>query len=320
LKIVKRILIGLGALIALAVIGIVTKFYVLLPKARAAQEMKAPNTPEAVERGRYLAHHVAVCVGCHSKVDESLPGEPLVDGHLGEGRDFGVLPGFPGHIRSRNITSDKTHGIGAWTDGEIVRAMREGISRDGKPLFPMMPYQAYAKTMSDEDALAIVAYLRTLPPSSNDPGRMQVDFPVSMFARMAPAPLGQPAGGQPPSGVDRGNWLLIAASCHDCHDTFDDKHEPIPGKTLAGGNEFPIPGKGKVYSANITSDKATGIGAYSDEDLLRVLNEGVGKNGRQLYGMPWPYYKGMTDEDKRALIAALRTVPPVVNAVPARTF
>ena len=80
---------------------------------------------------------------------------------------------------------------------------------------------------------------------------------------------------------------------------------------------FPLPkGKGVAVASNITSDKATGIGAYSDDDLRRVFNEGKGKSGRNLYTMPWSYYGGMTPEDKEALIAALHEVPAVGNVVP----
>ncbi|MBK7582695.1 MAG: c-type cytochrome [Myxococcales bacterium] len=315
MKIVKRVLLALAALVVLGVSALLVRFYGMLPKARAAENLTAPNTPEAIERGRYLVHHVTGCVGCHSKVDETRPGEPLVEGHAGEGRDFGDVPGFPGHIRAGNLTPDKATGIGGWTDGEIARAMREGIAKDGRALFPMMPYQSFAKTLSDADTLAIIAYLRTLPVIKNDPGRMEVNFPVSMFIRAAPAPLSQPSAGAPPDGVDRGNWLLTAASCHDCHDSVNQRREPLPGMSLAGGTPFNVPGKGQVLSANITSDPATGIGSYTDDDLMRVFNEGVGKDGRALYGMPWPYYKGMTDGDKRALIAALRTVKAVTHAV-----
>ena len=69
--------------------------------------------------------------------------------------------------------------------------------------------------------------------------------------------------------------------------------------------------------ASTPRSKNTGIGAYTDEDLLRVFNEGIGKSGRPLYAMPWRYYGGQTMDDKRALIAALRKVPPVSNVVPA---
>jgi cytochrome c553 len=322
MKIVKRVLLVLAALIALAVLLIVGKFYVLSPNARAATEVKAPSTPEAIERGRYFAHHVAVCMGCHSQVDEAQPGEPIVDGRTGSGREFPEIPGFPGRIRAPNLTPDKETGIGNATDGEILRAMREGIGRDGHVLFPMMPYRTYAKSLSDADALAIIAYLRSLKPIKNAIAKMTVDFPVSMFIRAVPAPVTSSPPAPPPASdqLARGQWLLTVGNCHDCHDSFDERREPIAGKELAGGAEFPIPGKGTLYVPNITSDKATGIGAYTDEDLMRVLNEGIGKSGRKLYGMPWPYYGGLVDEDKRALIAALRRVPAVSNVVPPHTF
>jgi hypothetical protein len=86
--------------------------------------------------------------------------------------------------------------------------------------------------------------------------------------------------------------------------------------SFAGGMKFPLPGGKYAIARNITSDKATGIGAYSDEDIKRVLTEGKGKDGRTLFVMPWFYYKGMTTEDQAALLAALREIPPVANLVP----
>jgi hypothetical protein len=318
----KKIIGALLGVILLVVLGLGIKFYWLSPRLRPAQDLKAPLSFDAVIRGRYLVQSVTGCLGCHSEINEAVSGEPPVDGRLGSGRDFGLLPGFPGHIRAPNLTRDPDTGIGKWTDGELVRAIREGVSRDGQPLFPMMPYGAYSKTLSDEEVLDIVAYLRTLPAIKNDAGRTTVNFPVSMFVRAAPAPLVKSPAGEPPFSdtLARGQWLLIACSCHDCHDSVDGHRQPIPGKSLAGGVPMPVSGKGLVYSANISSDPATGIGSYSDDELLRVLNEGKGKAGQTLYSMPWRYYGGMTDTDKRALIAALRAVPAVVNAVQAPTF
>jgi mono/diheme cytochrome c family protein len=320
MRIVKRILAGLAALIVLSVGAVLIKFYVLSPKYRDAADVKAPSSADAIERGRYLAWHVTACIGCHSEVDVTLSGEPVKPGREGSGRDFGDLPGFPGRVRAQNLTPDRETGIGAWTDGEVLRAMREGVGKDGRTLFPMMPYQSYAKSLSDADSLAIVAYLRTLKPIRNAVGSSSIDFPVSMFIRGVPAPLEQGAPPLPADRLERGKRLLTLASCHDCHDAFDDKRNAIPGRELSGGAEFPIPGKGSIYAANITSDKASGIGAYADEDLIRVFREGKNKSGRQLYAMPWPYYKGLTDDDLEALLLALRQTPPVVNAVPPPTF
>jgi mono/diheme cytochrome c family protein len=312
---VKRALSVVGGLLVLAIGGVTTKFFVLSPKSRAPQDVHAPTTPEAIARGKYLATNVAVCLGCHSKLEESKPGHPMVEGMAGSGRDFGPEPGFPGRIRTANLTPDKQFGIGNWTDGEVLRAMREGIGKDGHALFPMMPYKNLGANLSDDDGLAIIAYLRSLPPIANDPGKTEINFPVSMFIRAAPAPLEKSAGAPPTDPMGRGKWLLGMGNCNLCHDSFDSKRQPLPGMHFAGGEPFSVP-QGKVYAANITSDKATGIGAYSDEDLMRVFNEGIGKAGRPLLQMPWAFYKGMTDDDKKALILALRDTPPVNHPVP----
>lgn len=318
-KIVVRVLAVVGALLVLAVLALVVKFYVLSPRARPAPTVTAPSTAETIERGRYLANNVAACVACHSPVQEDKPGDPPVDGRIGSGRDFGDLPGFPGHLRAPNLTPDKETGIGNATDGELLRGMREGIGRDGHALFPQMPFRTYAETLSDDDALAVIAYFRSLPPLKNNPGRTEVKFPVSMFIRAVPQPLEVSAPAAPSSTdkLARGNWLLSACSCRECHDSRNARREKIPGRAFAGGMKFPLPnGKGFAMAPNITSDKASGIGAYSDEDLRRVLDEGKGKSGRALYIMPWTYYGGLTKDDKEALLLALRAVPPLVNLVP----
>jgi mono/diheme cytochrome c family protein len=318
-KIAIRVLAALVGLIGLAILALVVKFFVLSPQLRPAPQVVAPQTPEAIAKGRYLVDHVAGCLGCHSTIQEDQPGEFLVPGRLGAGRDFGVWEGAPFHLRSPNLTPDKQYGIGEWTDGEVLRAIREGVSRDGRPLFPQMPYLTYRETLSDEDALSIIAYLRTLAPIASTPGKTEIKFPVSMFVRAAPKPLeSSPPAAPPPSDkLARGKWLLKTGSCNDCHDSVDKRMQPIPGKALAGGFKFPLPnGKGYVIAPNITPDKATGIGAYSDDDLRRVFNEGKGKAGRPLYVMPWSAYAGLTVEDKEALIAALRQVTAVTNVVP----
>ncbi len=146
------------ALVVLATGGLVVKFYLLSPRSRPPVDLKAPTSAAAVEHGRYLARNVAACMTCHSPVDETKPGDEVIEAQLGGGRDFGALDLLPGRVRARNLTPHPTAGIGAWTDGEVVRAMREGVSRDGSPLFPMMPYLTYGRALSDDDALSIVAY------------------------------------------------------------------------------------------------------------------------------------------------------------------
>lgn len=121
------------------------------------QAIKAPPRTDTVAYGAYLAGPVAHCMECHTPMDK---GVRQWDTRLGAGGfDF---PGPWGVSTSRNITSSKTKGIGAWTDDEVKRAITQGISRDGSKLKPPMGFQYYA-TVKPEDLDAVVAYLRTVP-------------------------------------------------------------------------------------------------------------------------------------------------------------
>jgi hypothetical protein len=308
-----------GTALFAAAAFVALRFYGLAPVRRPAQALQAPTTPEAIERGRYLVNHVLACGSCHSETLEHVPGDPIKPGRFGSGRNFGRLPGFPGDLRAPNLTPH-ADGLGTWTTGEVVRAIREGIARDGRPLSPFMPYANYGRHLSDPDVLAVAAYLKTLAPLQGSLAPTQMDFPVGMFVRTLPRPVESPAAPLPAEPVARGERLLELAGCVDCHDAFDDRHQPLPGRRLAGGMAFSVPGKGSVYAPNLTPNSATGIGAFSDEDLMKVFRTGLNRKGRALYVMPWSAYSGLTDEDARALIAALRKLAPVSNPVPAPTF
>jgi len=310
----KKILLSLVGLVALAFAGVAGYFYLLHPKVRPAPEMTAPSTPDAVSRGRYVAEAMTGCPACHSPIDMTRPGEFPEAGRLYAGRVFGEEMGFPGTLVASNLTPDPETGIGQWTDGEIVRAMREGVGRDGRALFPLMNYPHY-RDLSDEDALAIVAYLRTQAPIRHDPGRTRLDFPVSMMIRTLPQPLEDSPGGYPPHGVERGRMMLRVLLCGECH-TQSERGQPVAGMELAGGTEMTGPW-GTVYSANITSHPSAGIGAYSDDDLRRIFRDGKNRAGRELWVMPWSITRNLTDEDLDSLIAALREIPPNPYLVPA---
>lgn len=310
-KWLKRIGLGLGALLVLAVSAALVFFYVLHPKLRDAPTVTAPKTAEAIARGKYLANNVHVCVVCHSPTQENVPGDPVNESQLFAGRVF-PDPEFPGTLVAPNLTPAK---LGAWTDGEIMRAIREGVSRDGRTLFPMMPYGHY-RHLTDDDTLAIIAYLRSVPSIENTVPAMKVDFPVSMFVRLAPTPLEKAPPAYPTDPVGHGMVLLETMGCVGCHTPFDDKGQPDAAREYAGGMKFAA-AFGTVYSSNITSDAATGIGSYTDEDLMRVFKEGTGKDGRALYIMPWRAYQGVSDGELRAVIAALRTLKPQSHVIPA---
>lgn len=110
--------------------------------------------------------------------------------------------------------------------------------------------------------------------------------------------------------IERGRYVAVAADCVACHS--------LPGgKPYAGGSPLYTP-FGTLVAPNITPDRETGIGNWTEEDLRRTLREGIGRGGKRLYpAMPYPAYTRMTDDDIRALWTYLRTLEPVSNAVEA---
>ncbi len=309
----RRILIAAGALVVLAVVAVPAYFYVAYPKMRPPLNVTAPSTPEAIARGKYLVSALG-CASCHSPVDDTRPGDFPKEELKFSGRVFPADMGLPGTVIAPNISPDPDTGIGQWTDGEVLRAIREGISRDGRPLFPFMNYPNYRK-LPESDLLAMIAYLRTQRPIRNDPGRTKLNFPVNMLIRTVPRPVTDAPAELPAPGVERGRLLMAVGMCGECH-SQSRRGKPIPGLELAGGQRF-TGSFGAVYSANITSHVAAGIGAYSNDDLIRVFREGRNRAGRELWVMPWSATRHLSDEDVMSLIAALRQVPANSYLVPA---
>ena len=131
------------------------------PARRAPLRESIKLTDARVEHGAYLAKHVLACIGCHSKRNWNRLGGPIV-GHSGAGGNcYSEKWGMPGRVCPPNLTRDKATGLASWTDGEIMRAVREGVDRHGDALFPLMPYAAY-RSLSDEDTRDVVAFLRSL--------------------------------------------------------------------------------------------------------------------------------------------------------------
>lgn len=289
----------------------------LLPAVGKAPDVKATPSPDRIERGRYLANHVAVCMDCHSTRDWSRFSAPLVAGSMGIGGEyFGPEMGFPGTFYSKNITP---YHLSNWTDGEIYRTITTGVNRDGDALFPVMPYLNYGK-MDPEDVLSIIAYLRTLAPQKSDPPARKVDFPLNFIINTIPqkaAPMPRPG---PADIVKRGEYLVTIAACVECH-TPVKKGQIIPEKAFSGGREFNMPA-GVLHTANITPDIKTGIGAWTDSMFVSRFKSfsqadslpRVGKNEFNTI-MPWSMYAGMTEEDLKAIFAYLKTVKPANNKV-----
>jgi mono/diheme cytochrome c family protein len=317
-KFLKITALALAALV-LALTALLSYVKLALPDVGPAPDITVDKSPEAVAHGKYLALNVALCVDCHSNRDWSYFGGKFPDDIFNGGNldEFTREAGLPGNFYAPNLTP--TH-LGNWTDGEIYRAITMGVSKDGRPLFGLMPFHNYGK-LDDRDIHDIIAFLRSVPPSNRVVPASEADFPVSFIMHTVPAKNTPQARPDTTDLVAYGKYLFTMASCSDCHTPMD-KGAPIMEKFMAGGQAFKLP-QGTVHAANITPDPETGIGNMSKEAFLSRFHAysdstwkpyQVEKGGLNTT-MPWKAYSGMSDTDLGAIYAYLRTLPPIHNKV-----
>jgi len=305
--------IALGILAVTAITATIGWRPFIGPSFREVTNRKFESTPQRIERGRYLATAVAGCFGCHSEHDWKSHGAPLLAGMQGAGEVM-PLPDLPGRVIAPNITADVETGIGAWSDDELARAIREGVDRDGRTLFPMMPYQNF-RHMSDEDLASVIVYLRTLPPVRHVLPKTQIIFPVKYLIQSAPEPVTGPVSSDIPTSADpvkRGAYLVNLADCAFCH-TPHVRGEPVADMDFAGGMPFTGPW-GTVASANLTPDDS-GIKYYDEALFVQALRTGYVRARELKPIMPYGEYGHMTDDDLKAIFAYLRSLKPVKHRV-----
>ena len=263
----KKILKGGGYLLLLILVvvaGIIIYVKTSLPNVGPAEELTVERTPERIERGRYLAWSVSICMDCHSTRDWTKFSGPISRGTTGKGGEvFDASVGLPGTFYSKNITPE---GITRYTDGELLRVITTGVSKEGKALFPIMPYPYYRK-MDTEDIYSIIAYLRTLEPVKNEVPESEPNLMMSVLLNTIPVK----ADPQPrPDSTDQlamGAYLTNAAACIECHTPFE-KGKILPEFAFSGGREFQFPNGSVVRSLNITPDLETGIGKWTEAQFL----------------------------------------------------
>jgi mono/diheme cytochrome c family protein len=318
----RKILRIFGFIIGLLVVGIaVLLIYVktALPNVGPAPVMKVNPTPEMVERGKYLANHVTVCMDCHGTRDWSKFSGPMKAGFEGAGGEvFDKRFGFPGVFVARNITP---FSLTSWTDGEIFRTITTGVNKDGKAMFPVMPYRNYG-LLDEEDIKAIIAYIRSLPSIESHIPDSKADFPMNFILNTIPVKANLSKRPLSTDVVAYGKYLATAASCNECH--TNQVNGKIVGKDFAGGREFSIGNGNIVRSMNITPDPS-GIGSWTKEQFINrfkmytdssyVLPTVDLVKGDLQSMMPWTMYSGMTTEDLGAIYEYLRTVAPVSGKI-----
>lgn len=318
----KKVLKVLGYVLLFVIVlvaGGLTYVKVALPNVGKAEEMTIERTPQRIERGRYLAHSVTLCMDCHGTREWNKFSGPMVAGTEGKGGErFDQKYGFPGVYFSKNITPA---GIGRYTDGELYRVITTGVTKEGRALFPVMPYPYYGK-MDPEDIKSIIAYIRTIPAIPNEVAESKSDFPMNFIINLIPRKA-EPM--KLPDTTDRvayGKYLINAAGCAECH-TREKQGQIIPELMYSGGRSFKVPSGGTVTSSNITPDTETGIGnwtedafvnrfkGYADSSYVPQAITGGGFNTV----MPWTMYGRMKRSDLAAIYAYLKTVPAQKNMV-----
>src|SRR5262244_12482 len=228
-----------------------------LPSAAAAQAPPAAD----IARGKYVFGATGGC-GCHT-----VPKGPVNAG----GRKY---EGPFGTVYSSNITPDKETGIGGWTDEQIITAIRSGRRPNGERLIPVHPYTVF-NGMAEQDLKDVVAYLRSVPPVNKPTPAKKISVPLfeSVFlpAWLATfAPRETPPATAPTSGLARGEYLVRAVGhCGECHTPRGMTQAVDNSRFLAGNPTHP---EGKM--PNITPDKQTGIGNWSEEEIADFIGTG----------------------------------------------
>lgn len=320
MKALKKPLIVTLILIIIIIGGIYGYLSYALPNTGEPEVLNISLTKERIERGKYLANAVMACMDCHSTRDWSKFAGPIVPGTLGMGgEEFTQEMGFPSNFYASNITPAS---LIKWSDGEILRAVSTGVSKNGRPLSPIMPHPKYGK-MAVEDIYSVIAYIRTLEPITHEVKVSEPSFPYSLILRTIPqkADFGYlPDRKTDPVGY--GAYLVNAAACTDCHTPIDDNGNTILGMEFAGGRTFKTP-MGIIRSANISTDETTGIGSWTEEMFVKKFKayadtsyrSPVIEKGSVQTLMPWTMYAQMSTRDLKAIYAFLKTQNPVRNRV-----
>lgn len=265
------------------------------------------------DRGAYVAK-AAGCISCHT--DFKGEGSPYAGGRPLK-TPFGVF-------YSPNITPDPGTGIGAWSDADFVRALRDGVSPQGKHYFPVFPYTSYTR-LTGRDILDLKAFLFSLEPVRLDVPAHDVPFPFNVrFAQFFWKQLFFTSGTEAldPAQTDewnRGRYLVRAAAhCGECHTPRNFVGGSRESMFLAGTTDGP---EGE-RAPNITPDGGTGVGTWSTDDLVNLMKTAFKPDFDNVQGSMAEAIehglKDLTDADHKAIAVYLKAIPAIVNNVPRR--
>ncbi|WP_168787451.1 cytochrome c [Paraburkholderia aromaticivorans] len=266
------------------------------------------NSQDVVTRGKYVSV-AADCMACHSAPHG---GKPFAGGY---GIDTPL-----GKIYSTNITPSTSAGIGSYSEAEFSNAIRRGIRRDGRHLYPAMPYTSYAK-MSDTDVSALYAYFMHGVAPVDEPISQKTDLPFPFGYRGLMSVWNGMFLDEKPFQEDhtrsaewnRGAYLSKAlAHCDSCHTPRNAMMSEIGSADLSGAS------LGSWYAPNITSDPVSGVGGWTDQELYQYLKTGHVAGKAQAAG-PMAEAIGnslqhLNDSDLKSLVTYVKQSPPIASS------
>lgn len=284
-------------------------FWVLsAPQTIAAGELPSGSGDPVKGKSVFYA---AGCASCHAAPDAKGDEKFKLGGGLGLKTPFGTF-------YAPNISPDKTHGIGGWTNAQFVNAVMRGVAPDGRHYYPSFPYMSYQR-MKISDVVDLKAFIDTLPPVTNDAPPHDLPLPLRVrrglglwkLLFMDNAPFTPIPGAD--EQVNRGAYLVTGPGhCGECHTPRNLLGAPVAAMALAGG---PAPeGEGTV--PNITPH-AQGIGSWSKEDIVVALETGLLPEAETFGGSMIPVQENMAQlsaEDRNAIAAYLKFIAPQPSA------
>ncbi|HVZ75150.1 MAG TPA: cytochrome c [Polyangia bacterium] len=297
---------------------------------RPVTDERVEATPARLVRGGYLVNQVCACGACHTTREHGrIMSEPeRTDAFLGGGNMF-VAPGMSDDIWVPNITPDAETGVGAWSDDELMRAIRDGVARDGHFLLPVMPFDSY-QHLSDEDLRSIVVYLRSVPAFKQPLPRTtpKLDLvPRVLFTKVG-VQMHLPTRDVPPPDandqIKLGEYVANIAACAACHSLTKKGPRPASDPQFLAGSEGPFeePSVGKVWARNLTPDKETGLGKYWPDQIKAAIRNGTRLDGKRIappMAILVPHHSGIAEDDLESLVVYLRKgVKPARHQVPDR--
>jgi mono/diheme cytochrome c family protein len=262
-----------------------------------------------VAQGQYV-FHAAGCLSCHT--DHKNHGKPLAGGR--------ALATPFGTFYTPNITPDAQTGIGGWSEQDFTRALRQGLGRSGKQLYPVFPYPAYTK-LSNQDIHALWAYLRSVAPvrQANKPHDLKWYVPrplVRLWKMLYFTPGTYQPDARKSAAWNRGAYLAQAAAhCSECHTP----RNALGGSNLSLGYAGTRNGPDNSVIPNITPDKKTGIGKWSASDVAEYLQSGLMPDGDTAGDLMAEVIDDglqyLHKDDLAAIAEYITALPPIEHAV-----